>query len=322
MIHIKHSLIGEQTIQDLAHDYDLPHVTECLFLARGLNDTYVLKTNEDNYIFRVYRKGWREEDAILFELEAIEFAQHEGIHSSVPVKRKDGHYLTKIEAPEGTRFGVMFTYSKGERPEITEENSGRIGRALANLHNATDRFKPTYSRGYELNVNHLLKAPVAIIMKRLGHALTEEQETLLHEVVSKVKEVAENKELSYGFCHGDFHNFNFHLHDGNLEAFDYDCCGTGYRAYDLAVFWWNLKNNYPQQEKTCWRSFLNGYESVRKIDEVDKKALPYFVAARRIWFMGVLAANEDVWGRAWINEQNMNHFFGQLASDVRGFKSE
>ncbi|WP_227396279.1 phosphotransferase [Jeotgalibacillus aurantiacus] len=319
MVQIKHSLISEEAVKGFAHAYDLGGITDCRFLARGLNDTYVIHTKDDQYIYRIYRHGWRDDDAILYELDAILYAAKEGIKSSVPVKRKDGEFLTPIEAPEGRRYGVMFTYSKGDRPEITEENSGRIGRALANLHHATDKFKTKHPRGYELNTAHLVKVPASIIMKQLGDKMSEEQETLLYEVVSKVKDKAENPGLSYGFCHGDFHNFNFHLYDGELEAFDYDCCGLGFRAYDLAVFWWNLKNNYPQQEKTCWRSFLHGYESIRPLKDEDKEALPYFVAARRIWFLGILAANEDVWGRAWMNNQNLNHFFGQLASDVKGF---
>jgi thiamine kinase-like enzyme len=40
--------------------------------------------------------------------------------------------------------------------------------------------------------------------------------------------------LEIGFCHGDFHGGNACQKDGSFTFYDFDCCGWGYRAYDLA----------------------------------------------------------------------------------------
>ena len=45
-------------------------------------------------------------------------------------------------------------------------------------------------------------------------------------------------DLEIGFCHGDFHGWNACEKDGSFTFYDFDCCGWGYRAYDLAVFPW------------------------------------------------------------------------------------
>jgi Ser/Thr protein kinase RdoA (MazF antagonist) len=47
------------------------------------------------------------------------------------------------------------------------------------------------------------------------------------------------EDLEVGSCHGDLHGWNAHI-DQNmaLTVYDFDCCGVGWRAYDIAVFRW------------------------------------------------------------------------------------
>lgn len=43
-----------------------PH--SCKLLKRGLNDTYLVETEQGKYILRLYRRGWRTKEEIDFEL--------------------------------------------------------------------------------------------------------------------------------------------------------------------------------------------------------------------------------------------------------------
>lgn len=312
---VKHSLITAESVFHFLSHYHLPEVLGCDFFTRGLNDTYLVTTRNEKYIFRIYRHGWRDKSDILFELDAIHHLKKEGYSLSVPVPKRNGDLLCDIAVPEGLRYGVLFTFTKGDRPEIHPDHCRQIGQALGNLHNKSIAFGSDHKRNFDLDLKHLLDDPASLILPTIKRILSDRQIQEFNETVESVKKDLVHRKLEYGFCHGDFHNFNMHVKDRQIEAFDFDCCGHGYRSYDLAVFWWNLKKNYSALEKSCWDHFLNGYLSQRSLSEDDLKSLPQLVTARRIWFMGILLKNDDVWGTHWVNEINFSNFINQLKED-------
>ncbi|MGG3563720.1 phosphotransferase [Neobacillus rhizosphaerae] len=321
-IKVTHSLLSAQSVRELLDGYHFEtEIVSCEFLTRGLNDSYVITTQNEKYIFRVYRHYWRSESDILFELDALNWLKEQGLLVSAPLKAKDGIFAVGIQAPEGKRYGVLFTYSPGDRPEIKEENCHILGRSLAELHHKSSSLVSSHERSFELDINHLLAEPVSILLPLLLRYLDSDQIHTFNEIVTNLEDTIRESKLEYGFCHGDFHNFNMHLNNQQLEVFDFDCCGFGYRAYDIAVFWWNLKNNYRTVEKACWDAFLNGYLRQRNMSEEDIRSLPHFISVRRIWLLGTMLKNEDVWGRNWINSTNFSHFLKDLKQDRELFKS-
>lgn len=313
---VKHSLIDEKVIQYFLKTYGLSPFSEVHFLMRGLNDTYIVHTDKDTYIYRIYRHGWRTEAAIMFEIEATLHLHQNGFPVSYPIKRLDDTYVCNINAPEGTRYGVMFSYTKGERPQINKDNAHKFGSTLGQLHQTSDTFQPTSKRGFELAFDHLIEEPMSYIKPVLHRYLGEKAIDELIEITDHLKERFSDKELEIGFCHGDFHNHNMHIHDGHIEVFDFDCCGFGFRAYDVAVTWWNLLHNYKNQEVECWDAFLEGYLSQRPLSQVDMESLPTFITIRRIWLIGTMLANDDVWGTDWINKEAFEIFMLQVKSDT------
>ncbi|GAB3061045.1 phosphotransferase [Virgibacillus ainsalahensis] len=315
VINIKHTLIDETSIIELLDGYRLGPITRCSFLTRGLNDTYIITTPRKNYIFRVYRNGWRNKEAIQFELDALLYLNKSSFPASKPIVKDDGTYVCDIHAPEGLRYGVLFTFSEGERPVINSENSKLIGASLSKLHNLTADFHSVHDRGFELNLDHILDKPLESIAPVIHHFFGREIEGDIIEIAENVKTELNNKELEVGFCHGDFHNRNMHIHNGKLEVFDFDCSAIGYRAYDVAVTWWNLLTNYGQQEEEHWDAFLNGYRMHRRLAKDDADSLPLFITARRFWLLGMMLQNEDVWGTNWIDKQYLELFILQVKTD-------
>ncbi|WP_010529807.1 phosphotransferase enzyme family protein [Lentibacillus jeotgali] len=318
-LNVKHSLIDTETIKQLAGMYDLPNDVQCELLTSGKNDTYLLTDqNEAKYIFRLYRAGHRDKEAILFELDAVNYLHTQGFRASYPIKKPDDDYLTEIAAPEGLRYGVLFNYSEGERPQINEKHSGLIGAALGELHERTLGFLSSHDRGFELDTSHLLDEPAAVISPVIERYLGGQSVTILHTVVENTKADLKEYNLEKGFCHGNFYNHNMHIHDGKIDVFDFDDCAVGYRAYDIAVSWWDLKNNYKNLEEEYWNAFLKGYLTEKHLAADDVRSLPLFITARRIWLMGTMITNDDVWGTNWINEQTLSLFIGQLRTDRLG----
>ena len=116
-----------------------------------------------------------------------------------------------------------------------------------------------------------------------------------------------------GLCHGDLHPGNVRFDAaGKPTLFDFDCCGYGWRVYDLAVFHWNI---YMERRPTRWRerrweAFLRGYERVRALPGGLHECLPFFLVARQIWLLGLDAAGKSGYPPQWVHTGMLKQLIG------------
>ena len=61
--------------------------------------------------------------------------------------------------------------------------------------------------------------------------------------------------LQPGFCHGDASGGNAHISGRTITFFDFDCCGCGFRAYDVAVYLSNSEFRGPEMAARRWREY-------------------------------------------------------------------
>ena len=284
----------------LETDYELGAVTACRLLHRGLNDSYLVEAARGRHVLRVYRAGWRTADEIAYEIAVLEHLGRKGVAVALPVRRRNGAVVDSLPAPAGSRAAVVFTHAPGRELNGSVEDSRRYGRAVAAVHAATDDFKPGLHR-FALDLDHLLAEPMAAIRPFLRHRPVDLDtiETLTATVRRRLEALPMGA-MDRGFCHGDFHGDNAHIDDTAVTLFDFDCCGPGWRAYDIAVFRWRWGDDEAGDGR--WAAFLEGYRSLRPIGETDLAAVPPFVVARAIWLRGLHAANTADWGRSWLNE--------------------
>ena len=310
----------EALMTDELPNYDIEPPTSCKLLQIGLNDTFLVNTQGAEYILRVYRAGWRTSSEIHYEIEALLHLKRKGISISVPVARKDGNLVGTIMAPEGLRYIVLFTYAPGKEIAYTtdEENESYLyGKATAKIHAATDTFQSAHER-FSLNLDYLLEVPLQTIRPHLSHRPEDWEYMLMmaDKLRQRVQEIPLNS-LETGFCHGDFHGWNAHLDKEKvLTFFDFDCCGMGWRAYDIAIFRWGARLGGKDSDR--WQSFLRGYTEERNINDLDLQATQYFVAIRHFWFMGLQAENSADFGLSRINDG----FFDRALKFFREWEKE
>jgi Ser/Thr protein kinase RdoA (MazF antagonist) len=303
---VTHSILSTQAIIiDLLPNYEIETPTDCRFLQPGLNDTFLVNTQGAKYILRVYRKDWRSLADINYELEALQHLQRSGIDISVPIERKDGNLIGSVMAPEGLRYVVLFTYAPGKQPDYETEKEREAylyGKAVAKIHAATDTFQSSHDR-FPLNLDYLLAAPMRSLQPFLAHR--PEDWEYLTRFAEKLRLGVKDLPLSnleIGFCHGDFHSGNAHLdRDEKITFFDFDCCGIGWRAYELATFRHGARLH--KQDEKMWPSFLNGYSETRKLSDLDIQSTQYFVPIRHFWFLGLVTSNGCDWGFDYLNDR-------------------
>lgn len=84
----------------------------------------------------------------------------------------------------------------------------------------------------------------------------------------------------YGMIHSDLRTANL-LYDGKtMTVLDFDDCGMGWYMYDIAGAVALMEHRSDLSEIVD--EILKGYESIRPLDEADKKEIPTFIMMRRI----------------------------------------
>ena len=306
-------LCARSLVEQVLPLYALEAVSRCRFHHRGLNDTYKVECSQgDTYFLRIYRAGWRSRDAIEAELAILLHLAQRKASVSAPVSRKDGQLLTPLDCAEGSRCAVLFTGAPGKevaRDGYTDELAGFYGEAVAAVHGAADGFEGRRLRA-ALDLGELLERPLHALTSTIAHR--PDDVDYVNGLGDRLrKRIQGMTDLEIGFCHGDFHGGNACEKNGVLTVYDFDCCGWGYRAYDLAVFPWAfaVRQSPSERIEALGRAFLTGYLRRRKLGPTDVDAIVPFVAIRQIWLMGVHIGIGDTFGWGWIND---NYFDSQL----------
>lgn len=299
MIPTTHSLPDHRALaESIQSAYDIGEITWCRLWERGLNDTYQLVGADGRiHALRISRAAWRTIENVRYELDALHHLAAGPVRVVTPIQRRDGDSLTVIDAPEGPRPAIVSEWL----PAVTEVTdwtnySMFLGADVARIHIATDTLASPHKR-FALDTTHLLLEPLATLPRYMTEADLGYIRDLARRLSERINDLAPT--LDWGFCHGDIHGGNAPTDaDGNLTHFDFDCCGPGWRAYDIATHRWSFRST-PDSED----AFLAGYLSVRPLPDVDTDAVDVFVAARVIWWLGLMAgANADVHGSSRLTE--------------------
>ena len=277
----------------LSH-YDLDDSAECTFFNRGLNDTYRVSVQDRQFALRLYRSRWRTREAVMGELAALLHIGGKGLPIATPIARSDGELMTEVPAPEGPRWAALFNWVKGTEPTYRDETHARLyGTLAAQLHRATDDLPSSATRS-PLDLNYLLERPLESLRPALKSrpALAARFDAVVDRVRTRV-ESAKERLLDWGFCHGDLHCGNARIDGQRLSLYDFDCCGPGWRLYDLATYRWAAR--LRQFEGGAWKPFKEAYLEVRPAAADTLELAPLFVILRHIWLQGyhVWNATED-----------------------------
>lgn len=276
--------------------YCLSGFPTCVFFYRGMNDNYLVKDSDSQYILKVYRHQWRNFMDVESEIELLQYLKVNGVSVSFPIADKKGNAIQTISAPEGERYSVLFSYAGGDSPmaDMTAEQSRIAGKELAKMHMLTVDRQLKNQRSHldftALLDNSFLKIEPFIDDRK--NDLTNLKEVIVR-LKKKLASVPLNR-LDRGICHGDFHPANYHISEGNeITLYDFDSCCVSYFAYDIAAFYYCIVRSYKNSKKIMG-AFLEGYQKIRKMSELEVTLLPYFGAVSFIWMIGIQCSNFEV----------------------------
>lgn len=300
--------------QLIQRQYELTNKTECKIFRLAMNHLYIVHDDENKYVFRVYTHNWRTKLEIEEELRLLILLKKADRQVAFPIADKSNKFIQEIEAPEGTRFGVLFSYAKGiKTAKFSHQTSFLIGQALAKVHQSTENIE-LLRMSY--NTQNLLKNPVLRTKEFYSKNTNEIEflETLSTFLTLKMENIDKQK-MRYGTVHLDVWFDNLHIDDEKeITFFDFDFCGNGYLCFDISYFLFQLftTNLNEEEYQVKAESFIKGYEIVTKISNEEKEFLPYACLAIMSYYISVQCDRFEYWTNIFLNEDHLKRMVGNL----------
>ncbi|MEP4545579.1 MAG: phosphotransferase [Saccharospirillum sp.] len=291
---------AEEALEIIRKHYDFGDVDYCMHIKRGFNDTYLLDTGSQKFIFRMYLNGKyyvESDDAYRFELNLVKHLHMQGVPVANVVPTSCGDLLGVTELRSGQRVFALFNYAEGvllSRGSLTINQGRQLGIAMANMHLAADSFESEYER-YKLDLKYLVDEPIRLISE--GEKCAEANEEIKYGlyVLEKLEPIDRYIERinsigtdgsKFGIIHADMHLGNIHFRGNELTIFDFDHCAYGWRAYDLAI-----SCSLPKPARV---SMIEGYESRRPLTQEERDSLGDLASLRNLWDIGDILATQNL----------------------------
>ena len=298
----------------IRQNYGLSNKTECSIFRLAMNHLYIVHDDENKYVFRVYTHNWRTKLEIEEEVRLLLHLKETDRQVAFPIADKSNQYIQEIEASEGTRYGVLFSYAKGTKTaKFSQQTSFFIGQALAKVHQSTENFELTRM---SYNSQNLLDNSILRIKKffKKDNIEIDFLEKLSAFLTLKIQNIDKPK-MRYGSVHLDVWFDNLHIdNEQEITFFDFDFCGNGYLCFDISYFLFQLLatnlNETEYQEKA--ESFLKGYETVTEIGNEEKKFLPFACLAIMTYYISVQCDRFEYWTNIFLNEDHLKRMVGNL----------
>jgi Ser/Thr protein kinase RdoA (MazF antagonist) len=220
----------------------------------------------------------------------IEWVRHlnrtSGINTPTPIATiADAYIVSGLHTDSGqSLYGVMYSWLEGEEigDEPTMEQLHQVGRAMAQLHQESADFSlslgnalPTFNDFFWGTEDYLFSE------KSKLSDIDRAQIALAHDSIMKfTNELYQNSKVH--IIHADMHGWNLMWNEGHLSIFDFDDCGYGVEAQDLAVTLYYLDT--PEQDE----ALLNGYKSVRPLPAYSENAMKALLLQRRLLLLNYL----------------------------------
>ncbi len=287
----------------------------CRLLRAGINDTYLVADGSLKQVFRVYSLDWRTREEIMEEIRLLNLLQERAVSVSYPLPDKEGNYIQLLHAPEGDRFGVLFSFAAGHKiHSFSTDTHFQIGKLMARFHAVTtgqSLQRITYTPEVLL-VNSLIQLEDFLPADTREMAYMQSFQPWLLEEWRQ----ADLSRIRQGIVHLDIWFDNLNIGEGDqVTLFDFDFCGNGWLCLDLAYYILQLHNT-EKYEAAAYQpkiaGFLAGYESITSLSEEEKRLIPMLGICLYFFYLGNQCRRFDNWSNSFLSEDYLKRFINGL----------
>lgn len=289
---VEYSLVSSTALKaNLLPRYAFSREATIVLIHQGFHDTYLITSAGIRYVLRIYKSGWKTYEQVGAELSLLLMLKEAGFSVSGPLADQHNDLIQKIEAPEGERYAVVFTYAPGKAvASLTADHAILFGKHLAAMHLVTAN-KRIVHLNREYTVDNILEFAIASVQLVIpGHDHAVNKLVMICDELRKRLSTAVISDCKWGICHGDPHHENIFVDPvtKSMALFDFDFAGNGLLLYDLGSFCFYERNN--PDHIVC---FLEGYEQITPLSETERALLTEFKLLMMLFHLGARSRNAD-----------------------------
>jgi len=262
--------LSENNLKEFFLKYNLGKLLNYKGIQEGIENTnYFIQTDKGKFILTVYEKRVEEKDLPFF-MGLMKNLFDANFPSPEPIINKNGNYVTEIS---GKKAAVVSFLDGSAKKNLNPNDCHKIGIQAAKLHLITKKL--IGKRENKLSVNSWRK-----IYKKVQKDCSRIHINLTKTIEKNLDEIENNwpKNIPSGIIHADLFPDNIFFKDDKLTGiidFYFSC-------YDFYVFEIAICLNAlcfeGQKENLSFnvtkaKKFIDGYSSIKKLTEEEKKYL-------------------------------------------------
>ena len=262
--------------------YNLGKLINYKGIEEGIENTnYFIKTEKGEYILTLYEKRVEEKDLPFF-IGLMKNLFDQKFPSPEPVINKNGNYISEIN---GKKAAVV-SFLKGSAKKVLSPNDCfEVGLYTGKLHIITKRLSG--KRENKLSINSWEN-----IYSKVKNDCTKIHPNLA-KIIEKNLELIKNKwprDLPSGIIHADLFPDNIFFHNGKLTGIiDYYFSCNDFYAFEIAIclnaLCFEGKNENLSFNVTKAKKFIDGYSSIRKLNDIEKNYLKVLCQGAALRFL-------------------------------------
>ena len=273
-----HTELSKANINQILENYNLGRLKNYKGIKEGIENTnYYLLTDKKKFIITIFEKRV-DLSQIPFFFEIMHNSKSAGIECPVPLKNKQGNYVSVIK---NKKMAVFLFLEGNSKKNWSENNCFQVGQKLANFHFANKNNK-LFSKN-----NFSIKFWQETFIKN-SDKINQIIPNALNIIKEEIHFISSNwpDELPQGIIHADLFPDNVFFQGNTISGFlDFYFSCNDFLSYDLAITVnaWCFKD--MQFNKNFYSSLIAGYQSIRKLEELEKEKFNIFLRGASLRFL-------------------------------------
>jgi len=262
--------LSENKLKEFFSKYSLGKVLNYNGIKEGIENTnYFVQTNKNKFILTLYENRVGEEDLPFF-MGLMKNLVIANFPSPEPIINVNGNYIAEIS---GKKAAVVSFLNGTAKKNLSTENCYDVGAKTATLHAITKNL--SLKRKNQLSINNWRK-----IFQNVKNDCSKINKNLPLIIEKNLNEIENNwpKNIPSGIIHADLFPDNILFKNNKLTGiidFYFSC--NDFYAFEIAIclnaLCFEGLNENLSFNVTKAKKFIDGYSSIRKISEDEKKSL-------------------------------------------------
>ena len=274
--------LSEDKLKEFFLKYDLGDLLNFKEIKEGIENTnYFIQTRKGKFILTLYEKRIEEKDLPFF-MSLMRNLFDEKFPSPEPIINKNGSYISDIVEKKA----AVVTFLEGvSKKKLSPSECHEVGIYAAKLHSITKNL--TGKRENKLSINSWRK-----IYNKVKKDCFKIHPNLTRVIENNLDEIEKNwpKNIPSGIIHADLFPDNIFFKEDKLSGIiDYYFSCNDFYAFEIAVclnaLCFEGINENLSFNVTKAKKFINGYSTIRKLTEEEKKSLKVLCQGAAIRFL-------------------------------------